>query len=66
MPSTEKANKGPYSQGCGFPLGHVWCESWTIVVVQAFSCVELFATPWTAACQASLSQSLFKLISMSQ
>ena len=47
MPSTEKADKGLYSQGCGFPLGHGWCESWTIVV-QSFSCVELFATPWTA------------------
>ena len=23
--------------------------------VQSFSCVQLFATPWTAACQASLS-----------
>ena len=26
-----------------------------IVVVQSLSCVQLFATPWTAACQASLS-----------
>ena len=25
------------------------------VVVQSLSCVQLFATPWTAACQASLS-----------
>ena len=36
--------------------------------VQSFSRVQLFATPWTAACQASLSitkfQSLFKLISI--
>ena len=36
--------------------------------VQPFSCVLLFATPWTAACQASLSitnsQSLLKLMSM--
>ena len=34
--------------------------------VQTFSCVRLFATPWTAACQASLSitnsQSLLKLM----
>ena len=40
------------------------CKS-TIVVVQSFSCVRLFATPWTAACQASLSftisRSLLKL-----
>ena len=36
--------------------------------VQSLSCVQLFATPWTAACQASLSitnsQSLFKLMSI--
>ena len=34
--------------------------------VQSLSCVQLFATPWTAACQASLSitntQSLLKLM----
>ena len=27
----------------------------TVIVVQLLSCVQLFATPWTAACQASLS-----------
>ena len=36
--------------------------------VQLFSCVRLFVTPWTAACQASLSftisQSLLKLMSI--
>ena len=36
--------------------------------VQSLSCVRLFATPWTAACQASLaitnSRSLLKLISI--
>ena len=36
--------------------------------VQSLSCVQLFETPWTAACQASLSitnsQSLLKLISI--
>ena len=36
--------------------------------VQSLSCVPLFATPWTAACQASLSitnsQSLLKLMSI--
>ena len=36
--------------------------------VQSFSCVQLFATPWTAACQASLSitnsWSLLKLMSV--
>ena len=39
-----------------------------VVVVQLLSCVQLFATPWTAACQASLfftvSQSLLKLMSI--
>ena len=38
------------------------------MVVQSFSCVQLFATPWTAAHQASLyftiSQSLLKLTSI--
>ena len=38
------------------------------VVVQSLSCVWLFATPWTAVCQASLSftisQSLLKLMSI--
>ena len=29
--------------------------SFLIVVVQSLSCVQLFETPWTAACQASLS-----------
>jgi len=39
-----------------------------IVVVQSFSCVQFFVTPWTAACQASLSftssKSLLKLMSI--
>ena len=26
-----------------------------IVIVESLSCVQLFVTPWTAACQASLS-----------
>ena len=29
-----------------------------VVVIQSLSCVQLFATPWTAACQASLSFSI--------
>ena len=37
-------------------------------VVQSLSCVQVFTTPWTAACQASLSitnsQSLLKLMSI--
>ena len=44
------------------------CESILRVVVQLFSCVQLFATPWTAALQAPLSftisQSLLKLMSI--
>ena len=40
----------------------------SVVVVQSLSCVWLFATPWTTACQASLaftiSQSLLKLMSI--
>ena len=32
--------------------------------VQSLSCVQLFATPWTAACQVSLSWSLLKLMSI--
>ena len=38
----------------------------TIIWVQSLSCVQLYATPWTAACQSSLSitnsQSFLKLI----
>ena len=34
------------------PWPNVKCS---ISSVQSFSCVQLFATPWTAACQASLS-----------
>ena len=39
----------------------------SLVVVQSLSCVQLFATPWTAAHQASLSftiKSLFKFMSI--
>ena len=41
-----------------------------VVAVQSPSCVQLFATPWTAAHQASLSftlsRSLLKLMSLSR
>ena len=44
------------------------CKANIIVVIQSLSCVQLFSTPWTAACQASLSinnsQSLLKLMSI--
>ena len=40
----------------------------SVISVQSLSCVRLFATPWTAACQAWMSitnsQSLFKLTSI--
>ena len=46
-------------------LGLYWLY---IVVFQSLSCVWLFETPWTTACQAflsfAISQSLFKLISI--
>ena len=51
-------------------LGHRLRKNWTklSVVVQLLSCIWLFATPWTAARQASLSftisQSLLKLMSI--
>ena len=54
-------------QGCEFWMRRtlVW-EGW--LVVQWLSCVWLFGTPWTAACQTSLSftisQSLLKLMSI--
>ena len=39
-----------------------------LFVVQLLSCIQLFGTPWTAACQVSLSftisQSLLKLMSI--
>ena len=45
------------------------CEvKWAFISVQSLSCVQLFVTPWTSACQASLSitnsQSLLKLMSI--
>ena len=50
----------------------IWCFNlifvkYTLSLVQLLSHVQLFATPWTAACQASLSinyQSLLKLMSI--
>ena len=42
--------------------------SWVVSSVQSLSCIQLFATPWTVACQASLSitnsRSLLKLTSI--
>ena len=46
----------------------IFCCYCLVVAVQSLSHVQLFATPWTAACQASLSftisQSLLKLMSI--
>ena len=50
-----------------------WHNLWSILInifrsFQSLSCVQLFVTPWTAACQASLSitnsRSLLKLMSI--
>ena len=50
------------------PPGKQYILLQSISSVQSFSCVQLFATPWTAARQASLSitnsRSLFKLMSV--
>ena len=44
------------------------CDSEQFTSVQSLSCVQLFVSPWTAACQASLSitnsQCLLKLVSV--
>ena len=49
-------------------LGSTNIKYYLTVSVQSLCCVRLFATPWTAACQASLSitnsQSLLKLLSI--
>ena len=48
--------------------GVIYLVSVQFISVQLLSRVQLFATPWTAACQASLSfinsQSLLKLMSI--
>ena len=49
-------------------INTIFLESIYMHSVQSFSCVQLFANPWTAARQASLSftnsQSLLKLVSI--
>ena len=54
--------------GSGNPLHYPCCKNPNNGSVQLLSCVWLFATPWTAACQTSLSitnsQSMLKLLSM--
>ena len=46
------ADKGPSSQSYAFSSSHVWTWEWKW---KFLSHVRLFATPWTAAHQASLS-----------
>ena len=64
-PKKEEGHGGV--QRMGAQLGNCWC-CLSYGSVQSLSCVRLFATPWTAACQASLSitnsQSLLKLMSI--
>ena len=54
--------------GSGNPLHYPCCKNPNNGSVQLLSCVWLFATPWTAACQTSLSftnsQRLLKLMSI--
>ena len=51
-----------------FSQSSKWSISYQFSSVQSLSCVRIFATPWTAACQASLSitnsRSLPKLMSI--
>ena len=65
---TYKNNKGPSSQGYGFPSSHVWYESWTIKKAehQRIDAFELWCwrrllrVPWTAR---RFNQSILKEIS---
>ena len=72
MPSNDESNSGCHG-GTGARLHLIWTSWWFIhitilnlVLVQLLSCVQHFATPWTAARQASLSiinsRSLLKLM----
>ena len=67
-PSVDPWGPSLLMNGLGNPLEHKNEESSTFVVLQLLSHIPLFATPWTAARQASLSftipQSLFKLMSI--
>ena len=58
---------GP-TPGLPLPVFYCWHYYCQFGSVQSLSCVWLFVTPWTAACQASLSitnfQSLLKLMSI--
>ena len=70
LPQRERSRKLGLSweKAGGPPWPVSEASSWGLAVVQLLSCVRLFATPWTAARQASLSftisQSLLKLVSI--
>ena len=55
-------------QADSLPLNHLGSPDRNAIVVSSLSCVWVFATPWTAACQDSLpitiSRSLLKLVSI--
>ena len=64
----EGASSSPGSKNMLFPLSVSPTRLAFVIVVQLLSCVQLFATPWTAARQASLSftisQGLLRLTSI--
>ena len=45
----------PFMNGAQSCPNHFFSQEPTFSSVQSLSCVQLFATPWTTACQASLS-----------
>ena len=63
-----RSNKRWDSQSANQAKEARWKPNWVVVAVQSLSRAQLFATPWTAARQASLSftisQSLLKLMSI--
>ena len=55
-PSVSQGERSQENQTCShLHLGFQPLELFVVVVAQSFSCVQLFATPWTAAHQAYLS-----------
>ena len=52
-PSISQGERSQENQTCPhLDLGFQSPELFVVVVVQSLSCVQLFITPWTAACQA--------------
>ena len=56
----EQARMWMGARGCGALERSSWAAFWFVVVVQSLSRVWLFATPWTAACLASLSFTIIR------